>query len=251
MSLPEIVSREEWLAARKALLAEEKDLTRRHDRINADRRRLPMVRVDKEYVFTGPAGEVTLTDLFGDKRQLVVQHVMFGPDWDAACPGCTGALDEMNGHLLAHLAHRDTAFAAVSRAAYPKLAAYREQRGWDFLPWYSSHGSSFNFDFHVSLDPAVAPVVWNYRDAEELRAAGLGSVAEEPSEQPGFSTFLRTPDGVFHTYSTYARGTDYLGGAYGFLDMTALGRQEAWEEPKGRSALVFEGPVFDTDPVAA
>lgn len=247
MSLPEIVSREEWLVARKALLAKEKEETRRRDALNADRRRLPMVRVDKDYVFTGPDGEVTLADLFGDHRQLVVQHVMYKPEWEDACPGCTGALDELNGPFLAHLAHRNTAFAAVSIAPYPKLAAYRDKRGWDYLPWYSSAGSSFNYDFHVTIDPAVAPVYFNFRDADELRAAGMTWVTEEPSEQPGFSCFLRTPEGIFHTYSTYARGTDHLGGAYGFLDLTALGRQEEWEEPKGRSAAVFANTPFFTD----
>jgi predicted dithiol-disulfide oxidoreductase (DUF899 family) len=249
MSLPEVVSREEWLVARRALLMEEKELTRRRDALNADRRRLPMVRVDQDYVFTGPDGEVRLADLFGDKRQLVVQHVMYDPEWEDACPGCTGSLDEMNAQFVAHLAHRDTAFVAVSRAPYEKLAAYRDKQGWDFLPWFSSSGSMFNYDYNVSLDAAVAPVYFNYRDAEELRAAGMGDFAEGSSEISGFSCFLRTPDGIFHTYSTYARGTDHLGGAYGFLDLTALGRQEQWEEPKGRSSLVFaNAPFFDTVP---
>lgn len=251
MSLPEIVSREEWLAARKALLVEEKELTRRRDALNADRRRLPMVRIEKDYVFTGPDGEVRLADLFGDKNQLIVQHVMYDPAWEDACPGCTGGLDEMNASLLAHLAHRHTAYAAVSRAPYSKLAAYRDKHGWDFLPWYSSFGTSFNYDFHVSLDPSVAPVYYNYRDADELRTAGLDGLTQKPSEQPGYSCFLRTPDGIFHTYSAYARGTDHLGGAYAFLDLTALGRQEEWEEPKGRSAAVFANAPFFTDDMTA
>ncbi|NUR72807.1 MAG: DUF899 domain-containing protein [Hamadaea sp.] len=246
MSLPDIVSREEWLTARKAFLVQEKEVTRRRDALNADRRRLPMVRVDTDYVFTGPDGEVRLDDLFGGHSQLVVQHVMFKPEWEDACPGCTGALDELSAPFLAHLAHRNTAFAAVSRAPYPKLAAYRDKRGWDFLPWYSSSASTFNYDYHVTLDPAVAPVVFNYRDADELRAAGMADMADEPSEISGMSCFLRTPDGIFHTYSTYARGTDHLGGAYGFLDLTALGRQEEWEEPKGRSAAVFGNSPFFT-----
>jgi predicted dithiol-disulfide oxidoreductase (DUF899 family) len=248
MSLPEIVSRESWLTARTALLAEEKELTRRRDKLNADRRRLPMVKVDKDYVFTGPDGDTPLADLFGVHSQLIIQHVMYDPAWEDACPSCTGSLDEMNGHLLDHLAHRDTAFAAVSRAPYPKLAAYREKHGWDFLPWYSSFGSSFNYDYNVSLDASVAPIMYNYRNADELQAAGLTWFLGEPSEQPGVSCFLRTPDGIFHTYSTYARGTDQLGGAYSLLDLTALGRQEEWEEPKGRSAKQFEGPNFTTEP---
>lgn len=246
MSLPAIVTREEWLVARKALLAQEKEETRRRDAVNAERRRLPMVRVAKDYTFTGPGGPVDLSDLFGGKQQLVVQHVMFDPAWEDVCPGCTGALDEMNAALLAHLAHRDTAYAAISRTPYEKLSAHQEKKGWGFLPWYSSFGSSFNYDFHVTIDPAVAPVYFNYRDADELRAAGQGEF-DGSSEVAGFSCFLRTPDGIFHTYSTYARGTDHLGGAYGFLDLTALGRQEQWEEPKGRAAALFDNTPFFTD----
>ena len=251
MSLPEIVSREEWLTARTALLTEEKELTRRRDRLNADRRRLPMVKVETDYVFTGPDGEARLADLFGGRRQLIVQHVMYDPAWQDACPSCTGSLDEMNGHFLAHLAHRDTAFAAVSRAPYPKLAAYRDRHGWDFLPWYSSFGSSFNYDYHVTLDASVAPVVYNYRDVDGLRVTGMDDLTEGSHEMPGLSCFLRTPDGIFHTYSTYARGTDHLGGAYGFLDLTALGRQEEWEEPKGRASLVRANtPNFTAEPTS-
>jgi predicted dithiol-disulfide oxidoreductase (DUF899 family) len=247
MSLPQIVSREEWLVARKALLEKEKEETRRRDAVSADRRRLPMVRVEKDYVFTGPDGEARLADLFGGHHQLVVQHVMFDPAWQDACPGCTAGLDELNAHFLAHLAHRNTAFAAISRAPYPKLAAYQDKRGWDLLPWYSSSGSSFNYDYHVSLDASVAPVVFNYRESDELRAAGMAEVTEGASEISGMSCFLRTPDGIFHTYSAFARGTDHLVGAYGFLDLTALGRQEEWEEPKGRSAAVFANAPFFTD----
>jgi len=235
INLPTVVSREQWLAARIELLAREKAMTRAKDVLNADRRRLPMVRVDADYAFAGPQGQVALRDLFGDARQLVVQHVMFDPAWDAACPGCSAGLDELSPALLAHLAERDTTFAAVSRAPYAKLAGFAEQRGWTF-PWYSSFGSGFNYDFHVSLDATVAPVVLNYRDAEELRAAGMGWATEGPSEQPGLSCFLRDGDDVFHTYSTFGRGTEAMGGAYAVLDLTALGRQEEWEEPKGRVA---------------
>jgi predicted dithiol-disulfide oxidoreductase (DUF899 family) len=206
-----------------------------------------MVRVEKDYTFTGPDGEVKLAELFGGKHQLVVQHVMYDPDWEDACPGCTGSLDELNAAFLEHMAHRDTAFVAIARAPFPKLAAYQEKRGWDFLPWYSSFGSSFNYDFNVSIDATVAPVYVNYRDADELRAAGQGDYNDGASEISGFSCFLRTPDGIFHTYSTYARGTDHLGGAYGFLDLTALGRQEEWEEPKGRAAAVFTNAPFFTE----
>ncbi len=234
MNLPTVVSREQWLAARTELLSREKAMTRARDVLNADRRRLPMVRVEKDYTFEGPHGAASLRDLFGDARQLVVQHVMFDPSWDNACGGCSAGLDELAPGLLDHLRARDTTFAAVSRAPYAKLDAFRTKRGWAF-PWFSSFGSDFNYDFHVSLDASVAPVVLNYRDADELRAAGLGWATEGPSEQPGLSCFLRDGDAVFHTYSTFGRGTEAMGGAYAVLDLTALGRQEEWEEPKGRA----------------
>jgi predicted dithiol-disulfide oxidoreductase (DUF899 family) len=233
VALPEIVSEQEWLVARKALLAQEKELTRRRDGLNADRRRLPMMRVTKPYVFTGPAGEVGLVDLFGGKRQLVIQHVMFGPDWDEPCPGCAAGLDEFSEGLRTHLAARQTTFAAVARAPWPRLSEMRQRRGWA-MDFYSSYGSDFNYDYHVTLDPSVAPVLFNYRDADELRASGLGWAADGPGEQPGVSCFLRDGDAVFHTYSTFGRGTEGIGDAYGLLDLTALGRQEAWEEPKDR-----------------
>jgi predicted dithiol-disulfide oxidoreductase (DUF899 family) len=154
MALPEVVSREEWLAARRRLLAEEKELTRRRDRLNARRRGLPMERVEKDYVFDGPDGQVTLARLFGDCGQLVVQHVMFGPDWDAACPSCTEFTSELTGALVARLRARDTAYAMVCRAPMAKIEAYRAGRGWA-VPWYSSHGSDFNYDFGVTLDKAA------------------------------------------------------------------------------------------------
>ncbi|MEZ0064571.1 putative dithiol-disulfide oxidoreductase (DUF899 family) [Streptacidiphilus sp. MAP12-20] len=235
MSLPEIVSREEWLVARKELLAKEKEFTRLKDALNADRRRLPMVRLDREYTFESAEGKSGLLDLFAGKRQLIVQHVMFDPAWEAACPGCTASVDEIPEGLLAHLRIRDTEFALVSRTPLEKLEQYRQRRGWS-LPWYSSYGSDFNYDFHVSLDPAVAPVEYNYRSATELAEVNADWLTDGPSEQPGISCFLREGDDVFHTYSTFARGSEALGGAYAFLDLTALGRQEAWEEPKNRSA---------------
>ncbi|MGI5241721.1 DUF899 domain-containing protein [Dactylosporangium sp. CA-139066] len=222
MALPEIVSRDEWLAARRALLEEEKEARRRLDRINADRRRLPMVRIDKRYRFQGASGEVTLGELFEGRPQLIVQHVMFDPGWDDACPSCSASIDEIAPALLRHLAARRTTFALVSRAPYAKIADYRERRGWQ-LPWYSSYGDDFNFDFDVSFDESVKPPVYNYRSLP---------VVSSP-ELPGFSCFLADGDDVYHTYSTYARGTDF-GGAYALLDLTALGRQEQWEEPKGR-----------------
>ncbi|WP_432968511.1 DUF899 domain-containing protein [Dactylosporangium sp. CA-233914] len=223
MALPEIVGRAEWLAARRALLEQEKEARRQLDRINAERRRLPMVRIDKPYRFTGANGQVTLAGLFQGRPQLIVQHVMFDPGWDDACPSCTAAIDEMAPALLTHLANRNTTFALVSRAPYEKLRAYAGKRGWS-IPWYSSHGDDFNFDFDVSFDESVKPPVYNYRALP---------VVESP-ELPGFSCFLADGGEVFHTYSTYARGTDF-GGAYALLDLTALGRQEEWEEPKGRA----------------
>jgi len=239
MSLPEIVTREQWLAARRELLAREKEMTRQRDALNADRRRLPMVRMDSDYQFEGPNGRVRLIDMFGDRRQLVLQHVMFDPAWDDACPACTAGLDEVNGAQLQHLAARETTFVAVSRAPMAKIENYRVRQGWTF-PWYSSNGSDFNYDFGASVDPAVAPAHYNYRDADELVAAGLDWIVAEPREMTGVSCFLRDGDAVFHTYSAYGRGMEQMGGAYVILDMTALGRQEDWEEPKGRSSVAHD-----------
>jgi predicted dithiol-disulfide oxidoreductase (DUF899 family) len=238
MAFPEIVTREEWLEARKQLLAREKQATRERDALNADRRRLPMVAIEKEYVFEGPQGRVALADLFGDSRQLIVQHVMFGPDWDAACPGCSSGIDEIADGMLAHLQSRDTTFVLVSRAPLDKLEKNRAVRGWT-IPWYSSHGSDFNYDFHATLDRDRQQLVYNYREDPDM-------VADDPSvEVPGLSCFLRDGDQVFHTYSTWARGTDTTGSAYSLLDLTALGRQEDWEEPKGRAPRQHGGePTF-------
>jgi predicted dithiol-disulfide oxidoreductase (DUF899 family) len=233
MSLPAVTTSEQWLAARKELLAKEKELTRLKDTLNASRRQLPMVRVDKDYSFTGPGGQVSLPGLFGASRQLIVQHVMFDPAWDDACPSCTASLDELSAALLVHLRSRQTAFAAVSRAPYAKIAEYKARHGWDF-GWYSSFGSDFNYDFHVSMDASVTPIQFNYRDEAELKEAGMAWILDGPSEQPGASCFLREGEDVFHTYSTFGRGMEQLGGTYSLLDITALGRQEEWEEPKGR-----------------
>ena len=244
MSLPAVTSRQEWLAARKELLQKEKEFTRLRDALNTSRRQLPMVAVDKEYVFEGPDGKVSLADMFTGSRQLILQHVMYDPEWDDACPSCTAALDEMSAGLLRNLRSRDTAFAAVSRAPHDKIAAYSERKGWDF-PWYSSFGSDFNYDFHVTIDASVAPVMFNYRDEAELKDAGFSWILDGSSEQPGVSCFLKDGDEVFHTYSTFGRGAEQFGGAYAFLDTTALGRQEEWEEPKGRAPAARKSvPVF-------
>jgi predicted dithiol-disulfide oxidoreductase (DUF899 family) len=237
MSLPEVVSRDEWLSARTELLTREKELTRQRDALNADRRRLPMVRIDKDYKFDGPDGQVGLADLFDGCSQLVVQHLMFDPDWTNPCPGCTAFLDEMAPALLTHLRSRDTTFVGVSRAPLAKLTDAKERKGW-FLPWYSSFGSDFNYDFNVTLDESVAPIVYNYRPE---------TIDGSSAEVPGTSCFLRSDDGIFHTYSTFARGGDQLGSSYSFLDMTAFGRSEDWEEPKGRVAKLHGADPTFTD----
>jgi predicted dithiol-disulfide oxidoreductase (DUF899 family) len=230
MSLPDVVSREQWLRARTELLVQEKELTHLRDRLVADRRRLPMVAVGKDYRFTGPDGELTFEQLFEGRTQLIVGHFMFDPDWEDGCSSCTAGADEMSDGHLEHLHARDTTLAYVSRAPYEKIARYRAQRGWTF-PWYSSYGSDFNYDFAVTLDESVTPASYNYKDADEIRGMGF-----EPSgEFPGRSAFLRTADGIFHTYSVFARGAESIGGSYYLLDETALGRQEEWEEPKGRA----------------
>ncbi len=236
MTLPKVVTREEWLAARMELLVEEKAMTRARDALNVKRRQLPMVEIEKEYVFDGPDGRATLLDLFDGRRQLIVRHFMFDPGWDEGCPSCTAAADEISDGLLRHLHARDTTLVVVARAPLAKIEAYKARRGWTF-PWYSSYGSDFNYDFHVTLDDAVAPVEYNYRTRAEHQQAGTAYYVEgeQPIELPGQSCFLRAGDRVFHTYSVYARGGEATGGSYYFLDQTALGRQEDWEEPKGRA----------------
>ncbi len=234
MNLPRIASREEWHAARVALLAEEKAMTRALDALNTKRRELPMVRVDTDYRFVGPQGEVGLADMFQGHRQLIVQHFMFDPAWEDGCPSCTAASDELCDGLIAHINTRDTACCVVSRAELPTIERYKAKRGWTF-PWYSSFGSPFNYDFHVTIDKTVAPIEFNYRNEAELAEHGMAWMSDGSHEQPGYSAFLRVGDDIFHTYSMFARGTESLGGSYAFLDITALGRQEDWEEPKGRA----------------
>jgi predicted dithiol-disulfide oxidoreductase (DUF899 family) len=240
MSLPQVVSRTEWLEARRQLLAAEKEQTRARDALNARRRELPMVLIDKEYVFEGPDGKAGLGDLFGGHGQLIVQHVMFGPDWDGACPGCTAGVDELAAGVLTHVRSRDTEFVLVSRAPLDKLQAYAASRGWT-VPWYSSYGSDFNYDFQVTLDKNRAQLDYNYRPVPDA----LGG--EDTTELPGVSCFLRDGEQVYHTYSTFARGTDILGSSYSLLDLTAMGRQEDWEEPKGRARTVHGADPTFTD----
>jgi predicted dithiol-disulfide oxidoreductase (DUF899 family) len=248
MSLPPVVSRDEWLVARKELLAKEKEMTRARDALNAERRELPMVEIDKDYVFEGPDGKASLLDLFEGRRQLIVRHFMFDPSWDDGCPSCSAGADEISDGLLEHLHARDTTFVVVSRAPLAKIEDYKARRGWTF-PWYSSYGSDFNYDFDVTLDESVAPPVYNYRTKAEYEEQGTAAFieGEQPIENPGQSCFLRDRDRVFHTYSNYARGAEMTGGSYYYLDLTALGRQEEWEEPKGRAEAAHgASPDFAT-----
>ncbi|MFE4248760.1 DUF899 domain-containing protein [Streptomyces sp. NPDC056910] len=210
MGLPNVVTREEWLGARQELLAREKAATRARDALNAQRRELPMVEIEKLYVFEGPDGKAELLDLFEGRSQLIVYHFVFGPDQDAGCPNCSAFLDQI-GHL-SHLRARGTEFAAVSRAPFTKLLPFKARMGWT-VPWYSSATSDFNQDFGLVAD-------------------------EEPHDLPGLSCFLRDGDRVYHTYSTTGRGLDGIGSFTSLLDLTALGRQEEWEEPAGRAAAL-------------
>ncbi len=235
MSLPKISTRDEWLAARRELLEKEKDLTRRRDSLSTERRMLPMVEVEKDYVFDGPDGPVRLIDMFDGRRQLIIYHFMFDPEWEDACPSCTAGTDELSPGFFEHLHARNTSYAMVSRAALTKLERWKRKKGWD-IRWYSSCGTDFNYDFGVTIDESVAPGQYNFRTRKEYEAMGSDFFdSDQPFEMPGRSCFLQVDGRVFHTYSQYARGLESTGGSYYFLDLTALGRQEEWEEPKGRA----------------
>jgi predicted dithiol-disulfide oxidoreductase (DUF899 family) len=212
-----ILSQEEWLPLRKELLRKEKELTRLRDRLNAERRELPWVRVEKDYVFDAPGGKVSLADLFAGNSQLVIYHFMFGPDWKEGCPSCSFTSDHIDG-TLSHLAARDVTMVMVSRAPLAKIEAFKKRMGWRF-EWVSSYGSDFNHDFHVSFtkdEMAQGKVNYNY------------TMQEFPSEEaPGISVFYRDAGGdVFHTYSTYGRGIEQLVGTYMILDTVPKGRDE-------------------------
>ena len=212
MKLPRVVSQDEWQAVRDELLAKEKQATRERDALAAERRRLPMVRIDKEYVFEGADGEVTLLDLFERRRQLILYNFMFGPNQDVGCDGCSMVVDQI-GHL-AHLHARDTSFALVSRAPIDKIEPYRKRMGWT-IPWVSSFRNDFNVDIGVSPQ---TPLPDTYQDGENF----------------GLSVYLRDNDEVFRTYFTDRRGVEPLGSVWTFLDLTPLGRQEDWEDsPEG------------------
>ena len=222
---PPVVSPQEWRAQRVALLEQEKELTRQMDRVNAARRRLPMVKVTKQYLLDGPQGKVSLLDLFAGRRQLIIYHFMFDPEWEKGCPGCTGLVNAMGD--LSMLNERDTTFALVSRAPLPKLQAYKAAKGWN-RDWYSSFGSDFNYDFHATLDESKAPAEYNYRSKEDMERLNLPYPLK--GEQHGFSVFFRVGDNIFHTYSTYGRGAESLTDSYALLDRTPYGRQEDFED---------------------
>jgi predicted dithiol-disulfide oxidoreductase (DUF899 family) len=212
-----VVSREEWLAARLQLLAREKEFTRARDQLSQQRRDLPWVRVDKNYVFDGPSGQVTLPGLFAGRHQLLVYHFMFAPEWDEGCSHCSFWADNFNG-IDVHLNHRDVTLVAVSRAPLEKLASFKRRMGWTF-PWFSSSNTDFNYDYHVSFTPeeqAAKKAYYNYRLTDE-----------DGSDREGLSVFYRDSFGqVFHTYSAYARGIDLVNGAYNYLDLVPKGRDE-------------------------
>jgi predicted dithiol-disulfide oxidoreductase (DUF899 family) len=212
-----VVSRDEWLAARKQLLIREKELTRLRDQLNEERRALPWVKVEKPYVFDGPDGRQTLADLFDGRSQLIVKHFMLGPEWQEGCVGCSFEVDHVGGALV-HLEHHDVSYVVVSRAPLPKIEAFRNRMGWR-LKWVSSYGSDFNYDFNVSFrheEIAKGEAYYNY----EVREIGI-------DELSGRSVFYRDAAGdIFHTYSSYGRGGESFLGAYSYLDITPKGRDE-------------------------
>ena len=235
-----VVSHDEWIAARKAHLAEEKAFTRARDALSKKRRELPWEKVEKNYVFDTPSGKRSLAALFGNKSQLIVYHFMLGPGWEAGCPSCSLIADHFDGAAI-HLAQRDIALVVVSRASLPEIERFKTRMGWNF-PWVSSFGNDFNFDYHVSKSPnekAGGEVEYNYE------------MTTFPSEErPGASVFAKDPAGqVFHTYSTYGRGLDLLIGAYNLIDLVPKGRDEdglkfsmAWVRHHDR----YDGAAVDT-----
>jgi predicted dithiol-disulfide oxidoreductase (DUF899 family) len=235
MSLPKVATQTEWLRARKELLDKEKEMTRQRDSLNTQRRELPMVEVEKDYIFDGPAGPVRLNDMFEGRPQLIIYHFMFDPEWEDGCPSCTAGTEELSPGFFEHLSTRDTSYAMVSRAPLAKLERWKAKQGWN-IPWYSSHGTDFNYDFGVTIDESVTPGKYNFRTKAEYEAMGSDFFkSDQPFEMPGRSCFLQVDGRVFHTYSQYARGLESTGGSYYFLDLTALGRQEEWEKPTGRT----------------
>jgi predicted dithiol-disulfide oxidoreductase (DUF899 family) len=212
-----IVTRDEWLAARKAHLKKEKELTRLRDQLSAERRELPWVKIDKSYVFEGPNGTETLSDLFGGRSQMIIKHFMLGPGWKEGCVGCSFEVDHIDGALV-HLEHHDVSYVVVSRASLPEIEVFKRRMGWRFK-WVSSYGSDFNYDFHVSLKPEEiekGEAYYNY----EIRKVGI-------DELSGRSVFYKDMNGdIFHTYSSYGRGGDLMLGTYNILDLMPKGRNE-------------------------
>jgi predicted dithiol-disulfide oxidoreductase (DUF899 family) len=213
----QVVSRDEWLTARKELLRKEKEFTRLRDELSAQRRALPWVRIEKAYVFDGPNGRETLADLFAGRSQLVVKHFMFGPDWTEGCVGCSFDLDHTIGALM-HIEHHDVSYAVISRAPLAKIEPFRQRMGWN-VKWVSSYSNDFNFDFQVSFTPdqiANGTAVYNYQEG-----------ARVVDEMSGRSVFYKDEAGqIFHTYSSFARGGELFLGSYAFLDITPKGRDE-------------------------
>ena len=240
MSLPSIVSPEEFDRARRAFLEKEKAATRARDALNIERRELPMVEITKAYAFEGPEGTVSLPDLFQGHPQLIVYHFMFHPDWDEGCPSCTAGTEEISEGFLDHLQTRDTAYAMASRAPLEKLERWKRSHGWDHIRWYSTNDGDFSYDFGATIDASRGYDTYNYRSLDEYAALGEEGMrdSEQPYDMPGRTCFLQVDGRVFRTYSVYARGLESTGGSYYFLDLTALGRQEDWEEPKGRSESI-------------
>jgi predicted dithiol-disulfide oxidoreductase (DUF899 family) len=217
MQTHKVVSRDEWIAARRELLAKEKELLRATDALRRQTRELPWVKVDKSYVFEGADGKETLSDLFAGRSQLIVKHFMLGPGWKEGCLGCSFGADQIEGSIV-HLVNHDVMFVAISRAPYPEIAAYHKRMGWKFK-WVSSFGSDFNFDYNVSFseaDKARGRVFYNFREMDYAI-----------DELPGVSVFYKDEAGdIFHTYSVFARGSEQIGGVYGLLDVTPKGRNE-------------------------
>jgi predicted dithiol-disulfide oxidoreductase (DUF899 family) len=217
MQAHKTVSREEWLEARRALLAKEKEVLKAKDALRRETRELPWVKVDKDYVFEGPNGKETLSDLFAGRSQLVIRHFMLGPGWKEGCVGCSFGADQTDGSVV-HLINHDVMFVTVSRAPYPEIVAYHERMGWQFK-WVSSFGSDFNFDYHVSFtdeDEKRGKAFYNFTDMDYMS-----------DEMPGTSVFFKNEAGeIFHTYSAFARGSELMGGVYGILDVTPKGRNE-------------------------
>jgi predicted dithiol-disulfide oxidoreductase (DUF899 family) len=236
VSLPRIVSQAEWNETQKSFVVEEKLATQQRDRLNTERRELPMVEVTKPYEFNGPEGKVSLLDLFEDRKQLIIYHFMFHPEWEDGCPSCTSGIDEVSPGLLEHLHTRDTTYAMVSRAPLAKLERWKAKKGWH-IPWYSSNDGDFTYDFGVTIDASRGFDEFNYRTLDEYAALGQETMktSDQPYDLPGRTCFIRVDGRVFRTYSQYARGLEGTGGSYYFLDLTVLGRQEEWEEPKDRT----------------